>query len=289
MKVLITGSTGQVGRALTASAPESIEVIATTRAELDIRDRDAVTDCVGRHLPDLIINAAAHTAVDQAESEPELARSINELGAQNLAISARLNTCRMIQLSTDFVFAGDAAEPYAPDTEPRPLSVYGSTKLAGEKAVLGELPGRSIVVRTAWVYSAVGNNFLLSMLRRMREREPVRVVSDQTGTPTAADSVAATVWALAVRPDIEGLYHWTDAGVASWYEFAVAIAEEATAIGLVNSLPDVVPIATEDYPTPARRPRFSVLDTHLTTTVTGIVPLHWRVRLRRVLGDLALD
>jgi dTDP-4-dehydrorhamnose reductase len=152
--------------------------------------------------------------------------------------------------------------------------------------VLEALPGRALVLRTAWVYAATGRNFLLTMLKLMREKGSVRVVADQIGTPTAAESVARTIWALAERPALHGIYHWTDAGVASWYDFAVAIAEEGLAQGLLPKAAEVVPIATADYPTPAQRPRFSVLDTRSTREAIGGAAPHWRVSLRRVLGEI---
>ena len=191
----------------------------------------------------------------------------------------------MIQLSTDFVFDGNTSVPYAPDAEPNPLGVYGRTKLAGERAVLAALPD-AIVLRTAWVYAARGRNFVLTMLRLMREKQLVRVVADQIGTPTAAESVAEAVWALAAAEGASGTFHWTDAGVASWYDLAVAVCEEASAMGLLDRPAEVVPITSEEYPTPAQRPRFSVLDTRSTVAATGLAPRHWRVRLRQVLGDV---
>lgn len=285
MKVLITGAGGQIGSALAATAPSADQIAACTHGDLDISDADAVADAVAELGPDLIVNAAAFTAVDLAENEPEAARRINEIGAGHLAESAAARGARMIQLSTDFIFDGNASTPYAPDAEPNPLSVYGRTKLAGERAVLAALPG-AVLLRTAWVYAARGRNFVLTMLRLMREGQPVRVVADQIGTPTAAESVASAVWALAAADGTTGIFHWTDAGVASWYDLAVAVSEEASAMGILDRPVEVVPIATAEYPTPAQRPRFSVLDTRSTVAATGLAPRHWRVRLRQVLGDV---
>jgi dTDP-4-dehydrorhamnose reductase len=286
MRILLTGASGQIGRALIATASGSDELIGPTREELDIADRDAVVDFVARRKPQTIINAAAYTAVDQAENEPEAARSVNESGATHLAESAASIGARMIQLSTDFVFDGRTSIPYDAAAHPNPLSVYGRTKLAGERAVLTELPDRAIVLRTAWVYAAQSENFVSTMLRLMKASPAVRVVADQIGTPTAADSVADVVWALVTRPQLRGVYHWTDAGVASRYDLAVAISEEASAIGLLDRRADVVPITTVDYPTLAERPGFSVLDTRSTIAATGIVPRHWRDRLGAVLREI---
>lgn len=285
MKVLITGAGGQVGRLLAGSAPTQVQVAACPHQELDIADEYAVLSYVRRLTPDVIVNAAAHTAVDRAESEPDLARRINTDGPRHLALAAREIGARLVHISTDFVFDGASSVPYRPDAATSPLNVYGVTKRAGEEAVLGVLPERSVVLRTAWVYAAEGRNFVHTMLRVMRANGSVRVVADQIGTPTAARSVADTIWKLIQMPQVTGIHHWTDAGVASWYDFAVAIAEEAAERGLVPSGVTVVPITTHEYPTPARRPAYSVLDTGSLMSL-GIVPVHWRKRLRSVLGEI---
>lgn len=286
MRVLVTGAAGQVGRALIETAPGGLEIAAATHAELDVADAAAVARFVETSAPDLIVNAAAYTAVDRAESEPEAARKVNALGARHLAAAAAARGGRMIQLSTDFVFDGESTVPYAPDAEPAPLGVYGASKLAGERAVLETLPAAGVVLRTAWVYAPAGRNFVLTMLRLMRERGSVRVVTDQIGSPTAAASIAGAVWAIAARPPLHGICHWTDAGVASRYDFAVAIAEDALASGLLSARPEVVPITTEECPTPARRPRYSVLDTRSTVAALGLAPAHWRANLRGVLEEM---
>lgn len=285
MKVLITGAGGQVGRMLLETRPADVEAIGCTHADLDIAGAEAVRDCIGRHRPGVIINAAAYTAVDKAESESALARRINTEGPEHLALAAREYTARLIHISTDFVFDGAAATPYRPQSATNPLSAYGKTKRDGELAVLAALPERSAIVRTAWVYAAVGANFVRTMLRVMRANGSARVVADQVGTPTAARGLAETLWQIAGNAEIHGIHHWTDAGVASWYDFAVAIAEEGAQLGLLPPDVTVTPIATEDYPTPARRPRYSVLDKRSLATF-GLIPLHWRERLRSVLKEI---
>lgn len=285
IKVLIAGAGGQVGRMLLATRPAEFEVVACTHDDLDIGTREAVRDVVGRHLPPIIINAAAYTAVDKAESEPDAAKRINAEGPGYLAAAARECGARLIHISTDFVFDGAASVPYRPESDTNPLSVYGRTKLDGERAVLAALPEQSVVVRTAWVYAATGANFLRTMLRIMANGA-VRVVTDQVGTPTAARSLAETLWRMAADPQIRGIHHWTDAGVASWYDFAVAIAEEGAALGLVSPEVVVTPIMTSDYPTPARRPSYSVLDKR-SLAPYGLVPIHWRKRLRAVLKEIS--
>jgi dTDP-4-dehydrorhamnose reductase len=284
-KVLITGAAGQVGRMLLETPPSGLEVIACAHADLDIGEAEAVRDCIGRHRPAVIINAAAYTAVDKAESEPEAAQRINGEGPGHLAAAARDYGARLIHISTDFVFDGAASVPYRPDFPTNPLSVYGRTKRDGERAVLEALPERSTIVRTAWVYAATGANFMRTMLRIMRANGAVRVVADQVGTPTAARSLAEALWRIACDPEIHGIHHWTDAGVASWYDFAVAIAEEGAGLGLVPPEVTVTPIATSDYPTPAHRPSYSVLDKR-SLAPYGLSPIHWRKRLRAVLKEI---
>lgn len=286
MRVLVTGAGGQVGRALLDAAPADMEVIACSHADLDVADANAVREFIVKHRPHSIINAAAYTAVDKAESEPELAQRINTEGPRYLAAAGRESGARLIHISTDFVFDGAASVPYRPDADTNPLNVYGRTKCDGELAVLEELPDRSVIVRTAWVYAATGSNFVRSMLRILGAKRSARVVADQVGTPTAARSLAEALWRIAARPDIRGLHHWTDAGVASWYDFAMAIAEEGARLGLLPSTVAVTPIATEEYPAPARRPSYSVLDKRSLVSL-GFTPFHWRERLRGVLKEVA--
>ena len=285
MRVLITGAAGQVGRALASAVPPGAQLVQLARGELDITKAHEVGQMVQRHAPDVIINAAAYTAVDRAEAEPQQALRANAEGPRHLAAAARQCGARLVHLSSDYVFDGMSCVPYAPTAPTNPLSVYGHTKLAGEQAVLELLPQRAVVLRTAWVYAATGRNFVHTMLRVMAANGAVRVVSDQFGTPTAAASVAAAVWELVATPEIVGVHHWTDAGVASWYDFAVAIAEEGAALGLLSGDVMVTPIATREYPTPARRPPFSVLD-RSSLHALGLAPIHWRKRLRTVLAEI---
>jgi dTDP-4-dehydrorhamnose reductase len=286
MKVLIAGSAGQLGRALQATAPASAEILAPPEAAFDILDRAAVQAVVAATRPDLLINAAAYTAVDKAESDPETAEAVNGTAAGTLAAAAAAVGARFAHVSTDFVFDGRSADPIPPDAPPAPLGVYGATKLSGERQVAAA-HAAPLIVRTAWVYAAKGNNFVHTMLRLMRERPDVRVVSDQLGTPTHADSLARAIWALDAA-GATGIHHWTDAGVASWYDFAVAIQEEALALGLLERAVPVVPIRTSDYPTPARRPAMSVLDKGSSWAITGPAA-HWRAELRLALEAIRAE
>lgn len=285
MKALLVGAEGQVGRALQRSVPTGVVAVGLARRDLDITDAAAVRDCLRGCRPDVVINAAAYTAVDRAESEPELAERVNAQGPRHIASAAKEVGARVVHVSTDFVFDGLAAAPYGPESPTNPLNVYGLTKRRGEEAVASVLPDASVVLRTAWVYSAGGLNFVRTMLRLMAANGSVRVVSDQIGTPTSARSVAETLWRIAEHPELQGIHHWTDSGVASWYDFAVAIAEEGARFGLVPPDVSVIPIRTEDYPAAARRPRFSVLD-RSSLAALGLAPLHWRAALRAVLEEI---
>jgi dTDP-4-dehydrorhamnose reductase len=287
VKVIITGAAGQVGRALLKSIPATSTVIGLTRAQLDIGDAQAVMNVVQSDRPDLIISAGAYTAVDKAESEPQVAERANTAGPRNLALAARATGARLVHISTDFVFDGTGSRPYRTDAATDPQSTYGRTKRGGEEGILQVLPDSSVILRTAWVYAADGNNFVRTMLRLMGSKGHVRVIADQVGTPTAASSLAEVIWALANRPDLTGIHHWTDLGVASWYDFAVAIAEESAAVGLLPATVRVDPITTEDYPTPAKRPAYSVLDKRSLLGVLAVPAHHWRTKLRTVLREIA--
>ena len=283
--VLVVGAGGQLGRELQRTVPPGVECVAATRGELDIADTGSVDRLLRDVAPGLVINAAAYTAVDKAESEPEAAHRGNAEGPGVLARSCAQDGIRLIHVSTDFVFDGSASQPYPPDAATSPLGEYGRSKLAGEVAVARELPG-ALILRTGWVYSSFGGNFVKTMLRLMGEREELSVVSDQVGTPTWAQGLALAVWAAAARPQLGGIYHWSDAGVCSWYDFAVAICEEATALGMLSRPVKIRPILAADYPTPARRPAYSVLDKTSSWRDLELEGVHWRTQLRHMLIDL---
>ena len=225
MKTLVLGSNGQLGQALADTLPDGANIVGLDLPELDITSAEALLDVCRKTKPAVIINAAAYTAVDQAESEAELARAVNVDGPKHIVLAALDVGARVIHISTDFIFDGEASTPYKPDATTNPVSVYGCTKRDGEKAVLETMPEDAVVVRTAWLYSKTGGNFVKSMLRLMAERDELGVVADQRGTPTWANSLSEAVWALATRAELNGIYHWTDAGECSWHEFAVAIQE----------------------------------------------------------------
>lgn len=281
MKALIVGSKGQLGRGLAATAPKGVEIVGHDIDSLDITDAASVDAVVAAERPDLILNAAAYTAVDEAESNEDAAFAVNATAVGLLADAAHKHNARLVHVSTDFVFDGSAGTPYAPNAATNPLSAYGRTKLAGE-TVAGD---GALIVRTAWVYAPTGDNFVRAMIRLMSERPEVRVVADQIGTPTYAPGLAASLWILAAK-GVTGIHHYTDAGAASWYDFAVAIQEEALAAGLLPLAVPVVPIATSDFPTRAKRPSYSVLDKTSTFAALGCPTPYWRANLRTMIAEL---
>jgi len=271
MKVFITGtSNGQLHWELLRSQPESVNLV-TLEERLDLTDADRVRSELCELAPDVIINAAAYTAVDKAETDIAGARAVNEEAVQTLAEIANQLNAHLIHVSTDFVFGKGDGSPFTENASVDPVSVYGQTKLAGENILRSKLPDSSLVVRTAWVYSSHGANFVKTMLRLMRERGEVGVIADQIGSPTWARSLAEALWVAAEKRST-GTMHWTGAGAGSWYDFAVAIAEEAKTIGLLDDTVTVNPLTTEQYPTPAARPYKAA---------------HWREDLRNMLKELS--
>ncbi|WP_086738216.1 dTDP-4-dehydrorhamnose reductase [Erythrobacter colymbi] len=282
MRVLITGANGQLGGALQKLAPAWADINAIDVDDCDLTDAPMLRARLVVEAPEIIINAAAYTAVDRAESEEELARAINA-GAVATMVEAMAETGgKVVHVSTDFVFDGGSSTAYAPSSPRNPLSAYGRTKAEGED----KLRPQDLLVRTAWVYEAGGANFVRTMIRLMKERDELRVVADQTGAPTWATGLARTIWAL-VEKGASGTFHHCDDGVATWHEFAVAIAEEAHALGLIPRIPVIHAITTAEYPTPARRPAFSLLDCSATRALLGDRAVHWRENLRLMLEEEA--
>jgi dTDP-4-dehydrorhamnose reductase len=281
VKVLIVGGKGQLGRGLAATAPADAAIVSHDIDTLDITDRAAVEALVAKVQPELLLNAAAYTAVDKSESEEDAAYAVNATAVGILADAARGVGARFVHVSTDFVFDGTSGSPYRPDAPTNPLGAYGRTKLAGEKLAGAD----ALIVRTAWVYAPTGGNFVRTMLRLMAERPEVRVVADQIGTPTYAPGLAQTLWTFAGQR-LTGIHHYTDSGAASWYDFAVAIQEEALAAGLLDKAVPVIPITTAEFPTPAVRPSYSVLDKQSTFAALGRPAPHWRTNLRIMIEEI---
>jgi dTDP-4-dehydrorhamnose reductase len=267
-------------------APKTYDVISVGKDELDITNEKLVSDFIAEHKPDLVINAAAYTAVDQAEKNVDIAYAVNELGVKYVAHACKKIGTRVLHISTDFIFDGTSTSPYQTDAKPNPLNVYGASKLAGDIALNEILPEASVIVRTAWVYSANGNNFVKSMLRLMQEKPQLGIIYDQVGTPTWAKGLAQWLWIIAGKPKVTGTFHWTDAGVASWYDFAIAIQELGLEKGLLKNPIPVLPISTSAYPTPAKRPAFSVIDKSSAEEVSGLNTTHWRKQLSAMMDEI---
>ncbi|KHM50105.1 dTDP-4-dehydrorhamnose reductase [Pseudoalteromonas distincta] len=298
MKVLITGKNGQLGSELQKTCPSNIELICFGSKDLDISNVEQVNELLISHSPDIVINAAAYTAVDKAETDVGQAYAVNKQGAANLASTCKHINAKLLHISTDFVFDGTSTLPYTASDATNPLGVYGASKLAGEQAINEALGSQAIIVRTAWVYSVFGNNFVKTMLRLMSEKEQLGIVGDQVGTPTWAAGLADMLWALVAKTSDNTIneqhssannsliLNWTDAGVASWYDFAVAIQELAVEQGLLSKAIPISAIPAASYPTPAKRPAFSVLNKAQAEELSGVKTVHWRAQLKAMLTEL---
>jgi dTDP-4-dehydrorhamnose reductase len=295
MKVLLTGAAGQLGHALRQQVPAGIELIATSRSgdggellSLDLADSEACRAAVLEHRPDWLLNGGAYTAVDRSESEPGLALAVNGGAPRAFAESLLESGGRLLQVSTDFVFNGQQGSPYRPDQARDPLGAYGASKAAGEEAVeevLGS-SGRGVILRTSWVMGPVGKNFALTMLRLHREKPAISVVEDQVGCPTSTHTLAAACWRVITANVQEPVLHWSDAGAASWFDVAVAVGELAQELGLLDQSAPVNPITTAQFPTPAQRPNYSLLDCSSSRQALGLPCTPWRQALRQLLQAL---
>jgi dTDP-4-dehydrorhamnose reductase len=289
IKIAVVGADGQVGQELQHILRPLGELHLFNRQTLDLSQPDAIAQILEPLQPSIIVNAAAYTAVDKAESEPDLAHVINAIAPTQLAKSAQALNAPLIHISTDYVFDGTKGSPYQPSDLTHPMSVYGSSKLKGEEGIQ-ENCDRHYILRTAWVYGSYGkSNFVKTMLRLGADRSELKVVADQIGTPTwarsIAEAIATLILSLNTEPAASGVYHFTNSGVASWYDFAIAIFEEARSLGIPVTIEQVVPITTADYPTPAKRPSYSVLSLQKIVPILGSAPLHWRAALRLMLKE----
>lgn len=285
--VVVTGKNGQLGWELqqaVAAKDLPFDFLFAGRAELDLYDADMIPAFFKRYQPAYFINCAAYTAVDKAESEQDIAYAVNAVAVGLLATACRTNNCPFITISTDYVFDGKGTAPYPTDHPADPVNYYGYTKWAGEKLALANNP-QTIVIRTSWVYSSHGHNFVKTMLRLMKEKTELNVVNDQIGSPTYAADLASAILqmiaGLASGKKKYGIYHFSNQGQISWYDFAVAIQ---TLAGLSCT---IRPIATKDFPTPAKRPAYSVMDTQRIGTDFGIVLQNWKESLALCIGQLA--
>ena len=283
--ILVTGANGQVGWEL-ARRGAALGVRAFDHAALDITDAAQVQTAIAAAKPGVVINAAAYTAVDKAESEREKAFLVNELGPRNLAQACAAQDIPLIHISTDYVFDGAKTAPYVESDPVSPLGVYGASKLAGERAIL-EAGAKAVILRTAWVFGAHGNNFVKTMLRLGAERDALRIVNDQKGCPTAAGDLAEAILKIAARlpgtvdPARFGIFHCVGAGPTTWFEFARAIFDAAKPA----RAPALTPITTAEYPTPARRPANSVLECGKLAAAHGITLRHWAAALAEMLAE----
>jgi dTDP-4-dehydrorhamnose reductase len=292
-RVLIVGHTGQVGVELQRSFAGYTSVVAVDRVSVDLASEEQTRALVERVQPEIIINAAAYTAVDRAESEPAVAMAINAGAPRVLAEEAKRRNALLVHYSTDYVFDGSNTKPWTEADEPNPLSVYGSSKLAGERAI-EQVGGKYLIFRTSWVYGPHGANFLLTMLRLARERASISIVDDQLGAPTTSIELARATrtivdGALAGRfgdtQNWAGLYHMTCSGSVTWFGFAQAIFARAGNL-LEGKIPQLIPIATEAYPTPAKRPRYSVLSNARLEASFGVSLASWQDALETVITNL---
>lgn len=294
MKILLLGGTGQVGTELRRSLAPLGEIVTTTRngvlpdgapaVALNLSDLDGIAPLLARIDPDVVVNATAYTAVDRAENDAELAHRVNAAAPQHLAAACAAQDAMLVHYSTDYVFDGSGRRPYREDDPTSPLGVYGASKLAGEDAIRAS-GTRHLILRTAWVYAMHGNNFLRTMLRVGAERDELRVVADQVGSPTPAWLIAdLTAMMLHHGIDQSGVRNLVTAGQTSWHGFAEAIFDQAFAVGLIDRQPRVLPIATAEYPTPARRPAYSVLDISRLQAEYGLEIPHWRQALHDTLA-----
>lgn len=288
--ILLIGNTGQLGQEIQHYFAPIAEITAVGRPTIDLTQPDSLHQIIRKVQPQILINAAAYTAVDKAESELELATAINAIAPSILAAEAQQLNAYLIHISTDYVFDGRQSYPYQETDLTNPLGAYGRSKLGGEQAIQDNC-SQYIILRTAWVYGTHGkSNFVKTMLRLGAEREEIRVVADQIGSPTwTGDITRAIAQLLELSPIPSGIYHYTNSGVASWYDFAIAIFEEAQQLGFPLKIQRVIPITTPEYPTPAQRPVYSVLACGKITKVLGTPSPHWRQGLRKMLAELYIN
>jgi len=287
VKVLLLGSNGQLGWELQRTRPHNIILSSCDFPKVDFCSTESIKQCINTTQPDCIINAAAYTAVDKAEQEKDLVFRINHQAVLEITELCKQNNIFLVHISTDFIFDGQNHKPYHPQNTPNPESIYGESKFRGEQAIHTILNDRTLVIRTAWLYSSHGQNFVKTMLALMKQKKELRVIDEQIGTPTWAYGLALSIW-NALEKKLTGTFHWTDAGVASWYDFAIAIQEEGLQAGLLDKSIPILPVPAHQFPTSAKRPMYSVLDKTAFWQATDIKPVHWRAQLRSMLKELIL-
>ena len=287
MKIIITGAAGQLAQDLVRTASPHDRIFALNKYELDITRIDKIQRSIKEIQPDWVINTAGYTRVDLAEQEQGQAFAVNRDGPRLLAEILAGTDIHLIHYSTDYVFDGEKHTPYTTRDTPNPVNVYGSSKLEGEKSVINALGEKAIIIRTAWLYSHQGINFVTRMLQLMQTRNSLHVVSDQTGTPTWTRSLANATWQLIKIPGLHGIHHFCDAGQTNWFEFACAILETALQHNLVTKHPSIRPVNSVDYDAPAKRPNYSVLDCTQTWRLLGHEPDDWKLSLGKLLAEIS--
>jgi len=286
-KVLVLGSSGQLGTTLQLNQPKGLDVAYLRGSDLDIRLPKQTATIFKEYLPDIVINCAAYTDVDGAEANMEEAYAVNAAGVRNIAEACRRVGARLIHFSTDFVFGGDQSTPYEVNGVTNALNVYGKSKLAGEKHIQAVLPDHGMIIRTSWLYSEHGSNFVKTMLGLFERGDPVRVVSDQVGSPTSAEGLARAIWrVVSLDQFCSGVWHWSDDGAVSWFEFAEEIAQLYRSRKSDSSHFELTPISSDNYPQLAKRPSFSVLDPRQFADHLEVAPEPWRDSLRPVIMKL---
>ncbi|GGI71208.1 NAD(P)-dependent oxidoreductase [Shewanella hanedai] len=284
VKVLIIGKHGQLARSLVDTAPHNIELLSLARSGINLLDLSNIEKAVARFKPNTVINASGYTDVESAESDATSAFSVNETAVENIATVTSKNNIRLIHISSDFVFDGTSKVPYSTNDKPNPLSIYGASKLAGERALTRLQPNNSSVIRTSWLYSPYGNNFVKTMLNLMSTKEHLNVVSDQIGCPTNANKLALFIWQLTTLDTIYPFYHWSDLGSTSWYEFAIEIQNIGVNLGLLTRKIPINSIKSFEYPSNVKRPKYSVLDTSNSQSI--LAAKDWREELAEFLKKL---
>ena len=286
-KLLLTGAEGQLGQTFQAHFPSSdlsqkYRLLTADIQEMDLTKEKSISDFLQSNIPSLIVNCGAYTSVDTAESEVEAARKINDGAVSCIARWASENNCRMIHISTDFVFDGRKREPYSPFDETNPLGIYGETKLAGESHLRKLLPKDGVVLRASWLYSEHGHNFVKTMIELMNRKSELGVVNDQIGSPTSTHSLVRVLLSLIEHCTINGVLHWCDGAAISWYDFAIEIQRQAYKHGLLEREIPIKPLTTEEYPTAAVRPRYSVLHRGTTLEKLSLHVTNWQAELKAV-------
>jgi dTDP-4-dehydrorhamnose reductase len=289
MKIIVIGKSGQLAWELSQLSTPKQTIVCLGRDDVNLQDIPALVNCFKQYNAVGVINASAYTAVDKAESDVENAFTLNAKAVGNLAQACKTLSVPFVHISTDFVFHGDKGAPYLPGDEINPLGVYGASKAQGEQLIANIYPEHSAIIRTSWVYSTHGNNFVKTMLNLMRTKPELGVISDQIGSPTYAKGLA-TACVASLTGNVNGIHHYTDTGVASWFDFAVAIQRIGFELGLLDKIIPIKPITSAQYPTPAKRPHYSVLDkSSLASVLPELTFSYWQVQLHMMMTALKAE